>query len=557
MIPPAVEAPPERQSADVVVVGAGVAGLSAALALAGTHRVVLLAKARLGTGAASVWAQGGVAAAVGPDDSPERHARDTLAAGAGLGQADAVAVLTTEGPRRLRELIAQGAHFDRDAHGELALGREAAHSRRRILHAQGDATGAEMVRALAAAVRREAAIQVLEQVFAVDLVVDQGHVAGLRLRDAAGRPGLIQAPAVVLATGGIGRVYARTTNPAAATGDGLAMAARAGARLADLEMVQFHPTALDVDTDPLPLISEALRGDGAVLVDDRGTRFMPAVHPAAELAPRDIVARAIWQRQAEGRRVLLDARHAIGAAFPERFPTIFALCRRYGLDPRVEPIPVTPAAHYHMGGIAVDLGGRSSLPGLWACGEVAASGVHGANRLASNSLLEALVFGARVADDIGVRPPAAHGDGTFPATADLLAAPAGRAAAGAALIATLRQLMWQHVGVIRSEPGLRTALTAMATLAAELPPGAGEARNLVEVGRLIATAALARRESRGGHYRADFPSPDPRWQHRLFLIDPPRPSQPLPAPGPNPKIQHPKSKIQHRPPHPHPIAPTP
>lgn len=506
-------------AADVVVVGSGVAGLTAALGCA-PRRVTLLTKGRLGAGGSSPMAQGGVAAAVGEDDSPALHAADTLGAGAGLNVPEVVALLAREGPERIQELLALGARFDRDAAGRLALGREAAHSRRRILHAR-DATGAELVRTLVEAVRRAPEIRVVEEVFAVDLVVEDGAVVGLLAVDAAGRRLLVQASAIVLATGGLGRLYLHTTNPPEATGDGLAMAARAGARLVDLEFVQFHPTALAAGGDPLPLLTEALRGEGAVLLDAGGRRFMTAEHPDAELAPRDVVARAIWSRLAAGERVVLDARGAVGKRFPERFPTVFAACRARGLDPCREPMPVVPAAHYHMGGIDVDERGRTSLPGLWACGEVAATGAHGANRLASNSLLEALVFGARVAADVRERRPALRAAAAPPATAG---APAQRDGASAwsrsadpGLVAAVRTIMWERVGLVRDERGLAAALAELSALRAAHPDATGEGRNLLDLAGLVTAAALARRESRGGHYRTDHPHPDPSWERRLFL----------------------------------------
>jgi L-aspartate oxidase len=503
---------------DALVVGSGVAGLTAALGLA-PRSVTLLTKTGLGWGGASSWAQGGVAAAVGSDDSPALHAADTLAAGAGISQLDAVALLTTEGPARMRELLELGTHFDVDDTGHLALGREAAHSRRRILHAR-DATGAEIVRALAAAVEREPAIRAVLGAFALDLLVDGGEVRGLLALHADGRRILHLAPAVILATGGVGQVYLCTTNPREATGDGLAMAARAGARLADLEFVQFHPTALAGSRDPMPLLTEALRGEGATLIDGSGLRFMPAEHPQAELAPRDVVARAIWSRLMAGQTPYLDCRQAIGASFPERFPTVFALCREQGLDPRTEPIPVAPAAHYHMGGIATDGQGRTSLPGLWACGEVASTGVHGANRLASNSLLEGLVFAARVAEDIEGMAPVPSPRSSLRALAEpaLRSADASGEAENAAVIAAVRRTMWEKVGVVRDETGLAAAAAELDGLAAEHPGLSGEARNLLGVGRLIAAAARLRRESRGGHFRSDFPDTDPAWQHRSFYV---------------------------------------
>lgn len=505
---------------EVLVVGSGVAGLTAALGSV-PRRVTLLTKKSLVSGS-SPWAQGGVAAAMGADDSPALHAADTMAAGAGLNDPEAVDLLTGEGPERIRALLELGARFDRNATGQLDLGREAAHGRRRILHAR-DATGAEIVRALSVAVRQAPEIRVEEGAFAVDLVLDGPRVAGVLAVHAGGRRVLHLAPAVVLATGGLGRLYLHTTNPPEATGDGLAMAARAGARLVDLELVQFHPTALAAESaDPMPLLTEALRGEGAVLLDGHGRRFMPDEHPDAELAPRDVVARAIWRRRVAGENVVLDARAAVGDRFPELFPQVFAICRNSsrhgGLDPRIEPIPVAPAAHYHMGGIAVDPNGRTSLPGLWACGEVSATGVHGANRLASNSLLEALVFGARVAEDLRRAIPA----GPVPVrTVGLRVAEgpegSGAAAGDAELIAAVRRLMWEKVGLVRDEVGMLDALEALEGLVETHPEAAGEARNLLGVARLVTAAALARQESRGGHFRSDVPEPDPAWRLRLYL----------------------------------------
>ncbi len=495
-------------SSDVVVVGSGVAGLAAALDLA-PRRVTLLTKVELVRGSASVWAQGGVAAALGRDDDARLHARDTLTAGAGLCDAEMVDVLTREGPERIRELIALGTRFDRDGNGELLLGREGAHSRRRILHAQGDRTGAEMVRALAEAVHAAAHVTVAEGLFAEDLVVseDGGRVVGVLGRD--GEEALyFRAASVVLASGGLGQLYARTTNPSAATGDGLAMAARAGARLADLEMVQFHPTALDAEADPLPLVTEALRGEGARLLDERGERFMTAIDPRAELAPRDVVARAIWRRQQAGSRVVLDATGCVGDAFPERFPTVYGHCRNHGVDPRRTPIPVTPAAHYAMGGVAVDAAGRTSLAGLWACGEVASSGVHGANRLASSALLEALVFGHRVAADLRERTA------LYDAAAERGAAvwrdePARRTADEALVRGRVRRLLWERVALVRERGRLAATLDELDALPAPVGAAArtAETRNVLAVARMITAAALAREESRGAHFRDDFPEP--------------------------------------------------
>jgi len=506
-------------AADAVVVGAGVAGLAAALALRG-REVLLVSKRRLGEGGASNWAQGGVAVALGAGDSPRQHAADTVAVAGGIADRAAVETLTTRGPERMRELLARGARFDRDAEGELAFGREAAHSTSRILHAGGDATGAEMVRALTEAVRAVSWICVLEDTFAEDLLVDQGRVVGLLVRDVAPSAGpgphrwrVIAAPAVVLATGGIGQAWRYTTNPLEATGDGLAMAARAGALLADVEFMQFHPTALAGPKDPLPLLTEALRGEGAVLLDSRGRRFMLDEHPLAELAPRDVVARAIFRRRKAGEEVVLDATKAVGERFPQRFPTVFARCREQGFDPRVQPLPVTPAAHYHMGGVAVDLRGRTSIPGLWACGEVASTGAHGANRLASNSLLEALVFGTEVGEDV-VRVAAPRPESRLVRTVARGHLPAAAVVEDTELRRRVREILWEDVGVERDAAGLRHALSELDRIAASPSAAHGELRNLVEVGRVVAAAALLRRESRGAQWRRDFPGADPQAARR-------------------------------------------
>ncbi|MCP4664391.1 MAG: L-aspartate oxidase [bacterium] len=524
----------EVTTSDVVVVGGGIAGLMAAFSLA-PRSVTVLTKTELTNGSASNLAQGGVAAALSEDDTPAEHTADTVAAGAGLCDRLVVDVLTTEGPQRVRRLIELGAHFDRDASGVLLLGREGAHRRRRILHANGDATGAEMVRALVAAVRKEPAIEVREQVFVQDLVLAgrpaPSRVTGVLARYPDARTVLHRAAAVVLATGGLGQLYARTTNPTAATGDGLAMAARAGARLADLEFVQFHPTALEAGEDPLPLVTEAVRGEGGKLLNDAGERFMLAEHPRAELAPRDVVARAIWRQQQAGRRVLLDATHlgtttAGDAVFPGRFPTVYEHCRRLGIDPCREPIPVTPAAHYSMGGIAVDALGRSSLAGLWACGEVASTGVHGANRLASNSLLEALVFGVRVAEDL--RAWTASQQAIRPVSSDVVwREEVGSHHAEAPRREAIRRLMWDHAGLVRHHDGLTAALDELDELAWELGRPS-ETGNLLTVARLIVAAALVRKESRGAHHRVDYPQPRSDWQHRHYWTYRPGPAGELP-----------------------------
>src|SRR4029078_1783543 len=382
----------ERVRTRFLVVGSGVAGLHTALRASPEGDVMVLTKRSL-FDSATAYAQGGIAAALGAGDSPELHRRDTLAAGAALCDAEAVEVLVEEGPARVRELQTAGAHFDLEPGGDFKLGREAAHSRRRIVHARGDQTGAEVARALIDRVRKSERIEVVERTRVLDLIVADKKCYGVRAT-VAGVATEIIADATVLATGGGGQVYKYTTNPQVATGDGYAIAHRAGVKLADMEFVQFHPTALETAENPLALISEAVRGEGAVLVNDDGERFMVKRHRLAELAPRDVVAREIYRERQEGKRVFLDARK-LGRSFKTRFPGIFALCKARGIDPSKDLIPVIPAAHYMMGGIITDLAGRSSMSRLYACGEVSRTGVHGANRLASNSLLEGLVFAAR------------------------------------------------------------------------------------------------------------------------------------------------------------------
>jgi L-aspartate oxidase len=510
----------------VLVVGSGIAGLWTAIraAEAGCD-VTVVTKAALGDGA-TPWAQGGIAAAIFAGDAPSRHAADTLAAGAGLGAPAPVGVLTSEGPTRIRDLIRFGVAFDRDESG-LARGLEAAHSRARILHAGGDRTGAAIEAALVDTVRRRD-IRVLEQTTLVDLVVERGRVVGIRViagaeaADGAATPRELRADAVVLATGGAGCLYRHTTNPDVATGDGVAAAARAGAEVADLEFVQFHPTALAVPGTPL--ISEAVRGEGAVLRDAEGRRFLLDVDPRAELAPRDVVARAVWRRMAEhgGVPVVLDATHLGAERLAARFPGIDAACRAAGFDWSREPVPVVPAAHYAMGGVVTDLDGRTSLPGLWAVGEVARTGVHGANRLASNSLLEGAVFAERAARDLAVRGRGFDARADVPddrsngRRADTSATPSGvavptpvfrHAADARALVdrAELQQLMWDHVGLERDAGGLAAASARLDGWHAPrvVDRRTAEDRNLLELARLTVAAALARTGSVGAHTRRD------------------------------------------------------
>ena len=494
----------ERIVTRVLVIGSGVAGLHTAWRSAEQGAVLLMTKRTL-RDSNTMWAQGGIAAALGAGDSPELHWRDTLAAGGALTDAEAVRVLVTEGPDRVRELLDAGAQFDLTAGGALKLGKEAAHSRRRIVHAHGDQTGAEVVRTLVDQVYLSPNVRLLETARVLDLILVDGRCVGVRAA-VEGRAVEVLAEAIVLATGGCGQVFRYTTNPVVATGDGFAIAHRAGATLADMEFVQFHPTALDTPENPLALVSEAVRGEGATLLDGTGHRFMPSRHKLAELAPRDVVAREIFRAQQRTGRAFLDARAIEG--FDRRFPGIFRLCTARGIDPRRDLVPVTPAAHYMMGGVVTDLAGRTTIPGLYACGEVACTGVHGANRLASNSLLEGLVFAERVARDIAASAPRP----VTPPPASDWAVP-GLLDRGAAQVAAdaVRQVMWQHAGIDRTARGLRTAVARLDEIEARLPEGATEERNLAQTARLIAQAALLRRESRGGHYRSDFPRARRKW----------------------------------------------
>jgi len=471
----------------VVVVGAGLAGLTAALAAA-PAKVLVLAGAPLNQGCSSAWAQGGMAAALAGDDDPALHAADTVAAGAGLVDEAMAALLAREGPEAVRKLAALGAPFDRNADGGFAQSLEAAHSRARVARVKGDQAGREIMNAVTAATLAAPGVEVRTGARLRGLLQDaEQRVRGV-IVEIGGELIEITARAVVLATGGVGGLYAETTTPAELVGDGLGLAAMAGARIGDPEFVQFHPTAIDIGRDPAPLATEALRGEGAVLINSAGERFMPRYHEKGELAPRDVVARAIHAERAARRGAFLDATQAVGAHFPEEFPGVFAACLGGGVDPRVQPIPVAPACHYHMGGIVTDADGQSSLPGLYAAGECASTGVHGANRLASNSLLEAAVFGARAG-----RAAAAE--------AELPPAPL-HAALGAnlpdAALQCLRKAMSRYAGVVRDADGLSTLLTEIEALEAEH----GRSAPLVAA-RLVAACALARGESLGAHFRID------------------------------------------------------
>ena len=483
-----------------LVLGAGMAGLFTALKLA-PFPVLVLAGARPGTSGSSAWAQGGIAAAMGAGDSWQSHAADTMTAGAGTCDPHIVELVTREAPDRINDLLVLGAPFDRNPDGTLALGREAAHSAKRIVHVKGDRAGAEVTRTLAERALAAPSIQILEGFHALELAVENGRVTGVFARYGTGhgtRLVLFRAKAVIFATGGIGALYAVTTNPLETRGEGLGMAARAGAMIADAEFVQFHPTAIAIGRDPAPLATEALRGEGAILVDEIGHRFMPAIHTDAELAPRDVVARAIHREIARGHKVFLDCTKAIGAKFADRFPTVYAACMSAGIAPATQPIPVAPAAHYHMGGIASDEHGRTSLESLWAVGECASTGLHGANRLASNSLLETLVFGARAAEDVRGAITTRDAQGTPPAPERFNAPPPPKA---------MREAMSLNVGLERDEAGLKSAL---ATIEAVERAGAGEPAllNMTTAAKIVTAAALARHESRGGHFRSDYPQTD-------------------------------------------------
>ncbi|HEX4189368.1 MAG TPA: L-aspartate oxidase [Marmoricola sp.] len=494
--------------ADVVVIGTGIAGLTAALRLRGQVEKILVVTKDVLSAGSTQWAQGGIAAALGPGDSPEEHEIDTLVAGAGACDLEAVRVLVNEGPDAVRELIALGANFDHSAGGELSLTREGGHHRDRIAHAGGDATGAEIQRALVAAIEAAPEIEVIQHALAVDLQLDAaGAVAGLTLhvmgegqRDGVGQ---VRCRAVVLASGGLGQVFSQTTNPAVSTGDGMALALRAGAVLRDLEFVQFHPTVMYLGPDSRgqqPLISEAVRGEGAFLVDFEGNRFMQGVHELADLAPRDVVAKAITRRMHEEGQphMWLDARHLGREFWEHRFPTILATARRHGVDPVTELIPVAPACHYASGGVATDLWGRSTIPGLYATGEVACSGVHGANRLASNSLLEGLVFSRRIATVL----PGELGAQTEPEID-----PADPGVVDGKVRTALQTTMTERVGVLRNARGLEVAVGVLGDLAGtegEEGVEAWEATNLVSISTALTAAAALRDETRGTHWREDF-----------------------------------------------------
>jgi len=498
--------------ADVVVIGSGIAGLTAAIRARQVGSVMVVTKDLLSAGSTQ-WAQGGIAAALGPGDTPDQHLHDTLVAGAGLCDEDAVRALVTEGPDAVRELMALGTQFDYTDEGELSLTREGGHLRDRIAHAGGDATGAEIQRALVAAIRAAPDLTVTEHALVLDLIPGAtGGVAGVTLHVMGEGQhdgvGAVHCRAVVLASGGLGQVFSATTNPPVSTGDGMALALRAGAVLRDVEFVQFHPTVMwlgAASKGQQPLISEAVRGEGAFLVDNAGDRFMRGQHELIDLAPRDVVAKAMMRRIREtgSQHVWLDARHFGEEKWARRFPTILATCRAYGIDPVTDLIPVAPACHYASGGVATDLRGQSSIPGLFACGEVACSGVHGANRLASNSLLEGLVFARRIAARLEQGLPPRQDPATDSRVAGLVAAK---------MLPAIQLTMTEHAGVLRSSVGLDLGVGELEGIGQERSDdpntAAWETTNVLTISMALVEAARLREETRGSHWREDFPDRD-------------------------------------------------
>ncbi len=487
----------------VVIVGAGLAALYVALKLA-PRPVIMISPEALGEGASSAWAQGGVAAAMSANDSPESHAADTVAAGAGTVDADVARDVAAAARAHILDLTDMGTPFDRTGDGGYVLSREAAHSYARVVRVKGDQAGSEIMKALIAQVRETPSVQVLEGVMATGLAVRGGQVVGVDLQrsdDQRSNTITLTGSAYLLAGGGSCGLYAQTTNPPRIRGQVIGMAARAGAVIADPEFVQFHPTAIDVGEDPAPLATEALRGEGAVLINNIGARFMTEIHPDAELAPRDIVARAIYSQSQAGLRPVLDTQTALGQRIKTEFPAVAEACERNGIDPGTEPIPVTAAAHYHMGGIDTDASGCASLGGLWVCGEASSTGLHGANRLASNGLLEALVYARICATEIETKLGDARTTAVKPVA---LTFGPGAGAPGPEAVAELRRMMTDHVGVVRNADGLRRALRGIARLEAEQPTDPSFL-NMTATATLIAAAALQRQESRGGHFRDDFP----------------------------------------------------
>jgi L-aspartate oxidase len=501
-----------NQTDSVIIIGGGLAGLFCALKLA-PHPVTVLAAAPIGRGASSAWAQAGIAAAVSVGDTIEKHVADTVAAGDGIVDESIARLMASEAAARVHDLLGYGVPFDRDLEGRLQVSREAAHSESRIVRVRGDMAGRAIMQALVRTVEATPSIRVMEGYVVEDIVTANGSVTGVISRSEAGRGPQVRlaSSTVVIATGGIGHLYAVTTNPSETRGEGIGMAARAGAMMADMEFVQFHPTAINVDKDPAPLATEALRGHGATLINRAGERFMLKIDPDGELAPRDVVARGIYAEVMSGRAAWLDCTKTVGASFAQEFPTVYKYCRDAGIDPVVEPIPVVPAAHYFMGGILTDAEGRTSIDGLWACGECTSTGAHGANRLASNSLLEAVVFSARIAASIGNQGQKFAGDwSTGSVERDSLVAEADTPA-----MSRLRKTMSASFGVRRRRADMLEGLKTILELEkANRDPAF---RNVLATAKLVAVSALRREESRGGHFRTDFPEKRPEWEHRTFL----------------------------------------
>ncbi len=503
----------DQQTHDTLIIGAGVAGLVTALKLAPMPVMVITARP-LGVGGSSIWAQGGMAAAIGEDDHPDLHFEDTIIAGAGLVDEDAARFLVNAGSQAVANLMSFGVMFDQHPDGSLKVGREAAHSRERIVHATGDQAGVAIMDALITSARKADHITILERIVVEDLLTDsEARITGVLAYDVTAEKRMtIKSSRTILATGGLGGLFSVTTNPVRAQGHGLAFAARAGAIIRDPEFVQFHPTALDVGMDPAPLATEAIRGEGAWLINNSGYRFMTDIHKDSELAPRDIVARGVEAEITAGRGAFLDARQAIGTKFEAMFPTVFSSCQDAGINPAKELIPIAPACHYHMGGILTDLNGKSSLEGLWAVGEVASTGIHGANRLASNSLLEAVVFGTRTAAHIKTHEAKPIKQANAPE--DRLALPSKPA--DPAVMQTLRNAMSSGCALLRSQTSLeatRTVLDQIESEANHTQTMTSGLKSALITSEMIIIGALLREESRGGHYRIDFPQTDENADH--------------------------------------------
>ena len=492
---------------EVIIVGAGLAGLFTALKLAPLRTTIIAAKS-LGKGTSSNWAQGGIAAAIGEGDTPEQHAKDTIKVGAGLVDEKIAHLLTSEANERIKDLLHYGVPFDQDLKGKLQLSKEAAHSTRRIVRVEGDRAGAAIMAALIEAVLNTPTIRIIEQVEVHKLAKKGRAITGVYLWPSCAKGTsegtLLKGKKVILATGGCGHLYSKTTNPDMARGEGVAIAARAGAMIADPEFIQFHPTAIDADLDPAPLATEALRGEGAHLINKSGKRFMLETHESAELAPRDIVARAVDRELKAGRGAYLDCATTIGPSMKKRFPTVIEKCKEVGIDPTKEPIPIAPAAHFQMGGIVTDANGRSTIDGLWACGEVASTGLHGGNRLASNSLLEAVVMANRIAVDIKNQANHQPQKGTTIKIDQAQAIPEKLDKKLSKSIKTLRKVMFENVGVERNKQGLREAKQTLKELEPKLNQSE-KTKNMCIMAKLIITGALNRLESRGSHFRTDFP----------------------------------------------------